>query len=199
MTQFSKLVGPLCVLLLLAAGCAKEEPVEFEEARTAEQRIVFYAPSLVDSEPRLWVRTTRQTKEEYVVWRAGGVSAEFWYGSTFPGVHWQRTQENQPEMVLRRWKRMESTSFELKRAGTVPSRLGGVTYWRFRHEGRRECFAINNFWTPGLGDQGGYRDWINGYFCYPEGVALSDTDIAEMLSRLDVIKGDDDPAGSRRD
>ena len=184
---------------LTVAGCEKEEPVRFVEADRAEQRIVFYAPSFGDSDPRVMVRTTRQSEEEYVEWRGGGATAQFWHGSTYPGVYWRRTQEHQTEKGLRKWSAMKSASFELKRAGTVPSKLGGVSYWRFRPEGLRECFAINHFWTPSMGDQGGYRDWINGYFCKPYGVALTDTDIADMLLRLDVLKGGENPAGSRRD
>jgi len=186
-------------IAILAAGCAKEEPVKFTKTDKAEQRVVFFAPILADAEPSIMVRTNRHSREEYVTWRAGGASAAFWYGSTFPESYWRRSLEHEHEMVLRRWKSMENASFELKRAGTVASPIGGIDYWRFRHEGRRECVAVNHFWTPSIGDQGGYRDWINGYFCEPEDVILTDTEIKEMISHLDVIKGGANPAGSRRD
>lgn len=199
MTQVSRSVRPLCVFLLLATACAKEEPVQFETASTETARVMFYAPNFVDKDPRVRVRTTRGSRDEYVTWWSGGASAAFWYGSAFPGKYWRRLVENQPEKMLRNWKEMKTASLELKEGGTVSSPLGGIIYWRFHHEERRNCFTINHFWGPAAGDQGGYRDWINGYFCKPEGVILSDEDIDEMLSRLDVRTGDENPAGTRRD
>jgi hypothetical protein len=199
MTQVFRSVWPLCVFLLLATACAKEEPVKYEAASTETARIMFYAPNFVDKDPRVRVRTTRGSREEYVTWWSGGASAAFWYGTAFPGKYWRRIQESQPENMLRRWTEMETASFELKKGGSVSSPLGGIIYWRFRHEGRRDCFMINHFWGAAAGDQGGYRDWINGYFCKPEGVTLSDEDMDEMLSQLDVRKGDGNPAGTWSD
>lgn len=185
--------------VLSVVGCTEDKTVQFVEADRAEQRIVFYTPRFGNVEPSVSIRTTRHSREEYVTWYAGGVRAGFWYGSTFPDRYWRRSQEHEIETVLRQWRPMRDASFELNRAGRVISRLGGVTYWRFRYEGRLECFAINHFWNVGFGDEGGFRDWINGFLCYPEGVPLGDDEIAAMLSRLDVRANDNNPAGTRRD
>ena len=200
MIKISSAVWPLCVLFMLTAGCAKDEPIEFKEAEETEQRLVFSAPQLVNSEHNFLSRTTLYSREELVTYSVeDGALAMLWYGQILGQGRWRKDQEHQVEEAVRKWPGLEDASFELKSGGTVRSGIGGARYWRFRPNDVRDCFAINHFWTPTFYDQGGFRDWVNGIYCHLYEQSLTDSEIAEILSRLDVRIGDENPAGTRRD
>lgn len=181
----------LAVLLTLAA-CAGDPAAVYEPVPAETRTIIFQAPLFDGVQPDVRVRVTGDTREEFARWDAQGARAGFWHGVTFTGKQWLRTPDGQTARALRYWRDLQEPGFALREGGMVATPLGRVTYWRFRLEGGWfDCFAVNHFWTPSGGDEAGgeedgFRDWLNGYYCTTDGDQLTDAEIVQMLSELRI-------------
>lgn len=186
----------LLFFVLVVAACPQPEPTKYEKVDPRARHIMFSAPRLVDREPVVFVSSGLRSRRETASWNARGASASFWYGSTL-GL-WRRNQEQMTEETLRGWNALKHEKLEIADGGVVPSRIGAIKYWRFTKGGRQQCFGISHFWTPSVNDSGGYRDWLHGYYCHPAHIPLPDSEIVEMVSRLQVRTKTGDPGSGWR-
>lgn len=183
MTYRSSRFIALLVVFFLAA-CAETEKAEYEKVDPRARHVMFSSPLLVDTKPAVFAMNDARSQREFTIWRGSGASANFWYGSTM-GLWW-RDQEHMTEEMLRRWKELKDEDLDISDHGVAPSRLGAIDYWRFTMGRDRQCFGINHFWSPSVNDGGGYREWLNGYYCHPPNEPLTDREVEEMVSRLTV-------------
>ena len=132
--------------------------------------------------------TPNQRQFQTITGSYNGKLLEAAYIKAKDGYVWLRKVEELPVKSLKTWNKWKNTDIRLGSYNKIRTSLAELQYRRFKHLQRDCVFFGRSFGWTSLDDTQRPTKTLNGYFCEQPNVSLDETDIADLLQGLTLVR-----------